>query len=412
MTKFKYFLSFCIFLILVILFFVLCPKTKLLDKKTEVVFWTVQLSTFSDYMNNVIGEFEKQHPDIKIKWIDVPYAEAEKRVLASLLSNNVPDLINITSDFNITLASKGALAKLVDGKELYSPLILRAVTYDNDIVGIPFYATSAITVYNKSLINAFGVKELPQTYLKMFNLIQNSPKISNKYLFMPTLTENDTFYKILNKYDLASSDKINTDETIEIFSVLKNLYASEKIPKESITQTHREVLEKYSAGQIAFLQVGANFLNIIKENSLDTYNNTDILPQLYGSNKAYDFSLMTLAVPLKSKHQKEAFLFASFLTNEVNQLEFSKLTGVLPCNKFTLNDEYFKKFVKNDLIEKSRLIGAKQLLSPISYPIQTAKHKELIDYINKTTEQILLENKEISELLNNLQKNWRILEQN
>ena len=38
------------------------------EKNNEVVFWTLQMSDFSDYMNGVISEFEEENPNIKIKW--------------------------------------------------------------------------------------------------------------------------------------------------------------------------------------------------------------------------------------------------------------------------------------------------------------------------------------------------------
>lgn len=69
---------------------------------SEVIVWTLQMSDFSDYMNSVISEFEKQNPDIKIKWIDVPFSEGEKRTLVSVLSDNPPDLINLNPDFSAT----------------------------------------------------------------------------------------------------------------------------------------------------------------------------------------------------------------------------------------------------------------------------------------------------------------------
>ena len=68
----------------------------------EVIFWTLQMSDFSDYMNNVISEFETKNPEIKIKWTDVPFSEGEKRTLASVLSDNPPDLINLNPDFSAT----------------------------------------------------------------------------------------------------------------------------------------------------------------------------------------------------------------------------------------------------------------------------------------------------------------------
>lgn len=408
MTNFKYFLSICIFFVLGFCFYLINSNEKE-TKIKEVEFWTSQLSVFSDYMNSVIDEFEKQNPHIKIKWIDVPYAEAEKRVLASLLSSNMPDLINITADFNITLASKGALKNIEDGLENYNKVILNSLTLDDKVWGVPFYATSAITIYNKDLIKEFGINESPKTYYELFDIAKKSPKLNNKYLFMPTLTENDTLYKILNKYNLASVENVNSDNAIYFFNELKHLYDNERIPKEAITQTHREVLEKYSSGQIAYIQAGANFLNIIKENSLDVYSKSDILPQLYGEKEQYDFSLMTLAIPLKSKNSKEALLFANFLTNEQNQLDFSKLTGVLPVNNDALKNEYFKKDDVGDLQVKARVIGAKQLFSPVLYPKHTKKHKEIISLINSTVEKILLENRDIPEYLQILSNNWKML---
>ena len=56
------------------------------NTNNEVVFWTLQMSDFAPYINGVISDFEKENPDIKIKWVDVPFSEGEKRTLASVLS--------------------------------------------------------------------------------------------------------------------------------------------------------------------------------------------------------------------------------------------------------------------------------------------------------------------------------------
>ncbi len=408
MTKLKYFLSICILLLIGYLFFQ--PNKVQLNKKT-VVFWTVQLAPFSDYINNVIEEFEIQNPDIRIKWVDVPYSEAEKRVLATLLSNNMPDLINITSDFNMTLATKGALTQITDTNN-FNKELLNSITYNDKVWGIPFYATSAVTIYNKELAQKLNIKNTPKTYDELFDLMLKTQIKESLHLFMPTLTENDTIYKILNKYGYNTHQNINSINTVQFFSNLKNLYINDKFPKESITQTHREVLEKYSSGQIVYLQAGANFLNIIRENSQDIYSKTEVAQQLQGNISGFDYSLMTLAIPLKAKNKQEAILFANYLTNDKNQLEFSKLTGVLPCNKEALSNRHFKEIEQNNLYSKARVIGAMQLLAPINYQQQTKNHKEIIHLINETTEIILLQNKNIQEELNKLKINWDILIKN
>jgi len=310
----------------------------------------------------------------------------------------------------MTLASKGALEPVEDGLNAYNKALINALTYDNKVWGIPFYATSAVTIYNKELMNEFEINKPAATYNEVFAQMDSAPVLSNKYLFMPTINENDTLYKILNKYGLNTPENIKSPESENFFAELYKLYSVGKIPREAITQTHREVLEKYSSGQIVYLQAGANFLNIIKENSLDVYNKTDVAEQFYGSEKAYDFSLMTLAVPMKAKNKEEAVLFARFLTNAHNQLELSKLTGVLPCNKVTLKDSYFVEVDEKDLTAKARYIGAKQLSNPIFYPPQKKQHKDVITLLNSTGEQILLGGKKILPALKQASAKWAILD--
>lgn len=138
--------------------------------------------------------------------------------------------------------------------------------------------------------------------------------------------------KILNKYGVNSYENINSEKSAEVFELFKDLYQKNLIPKESITQTHREALEKYMSENILLFQAGANFLNMIKENAPKTYENTDVAPQLTGEIGQNDFSLMNFVIPLRAKNKNEALKFAVFLTNEKNQLVLAKLTNV-NCNK-------------------------------------------------------------------------------
>ena len=113
-------------------YFVAKPSVKAEDSKTqEVVFWSLQMGTFGDYMNPLISEFEKENSDVKIRWIDVPYSEGEKRTLASILSNTPPDLVNLTPDFSSILAQKQALTYIDCSKlQVYDAEIITALKED------------------------------------------------------------------------------------------------------------------------------------------------------------------------------------------------------------------------------------------------------------------------------------------
>ena len=196
MNKFVTIICISIFILILPVFFIF--KTS--SANNEVVFWTLQMSDFAPYINGVINDFEKENPDIKIKWVDVPFSEGEKRTLASVLSDNPPDLVNLNPDFSSTLAHKGALLEIEKEElEQFHPEILKSLEVKGKYYSVPWYATSSITIYNKDLISKSGIK-IPQTYK---NIEQNAKTVKDKtgaYITLPNITENDTMLRILNKY--------------------------------------------------------------------------------------------------------------------------------------------------------------------------------------------------------------------
>ena len=374
----------------------------------EVVFWTLQMNDFAPYMNKVISEFEAQNPDVKIKWIDVPFSEGEKRTLASVLSDNPPDLINLNPDFTALLAQRGALYQIDEQyTKQYNQSIINSLKTNGKLYSLPWYATSAITIYNKDLLTKSGAK-MPATYE---DLAQIAPQIKQKtgaYVLLPNITENDTMARILNKYGVTPNN-INSQKSQEVFELFKNLYEKDLIPKESITQTHREALEKYMAEKIVFFQAGANFLTMIKENAPSTYTNTDVAPQIVGEFGQNDFSLMNFVIPTRAKHKSEALKFALFLTNNENQLEMAKLTNILAVNEETLQNKFYTEYDEKDLMSKARVISAKQLnkIEPTFMPARNQKEINIV--LNEAVQQILLNKAPTKNILDGLADKVKML---
>lgn len=223
---------------------------------------------------------------------------------------------------------------------------------------------------------------------------------------MPTITENDTMLKILNKYDINTPYALKTHDSIEIFDFYKQLYKDDLIPKESINQTHRESLEKYMSEYIVSIQAGANFLNLIKENAPNVYKKTDVSTQLVGSEGQYDFSLMNFVIPKRAKNKEAALKFALYLTNEENQLRLAKLTNVLATNENALKNEYYQKYDKNDILAKARVISAQQLNKVEPVLKQQKSQKEINNVINTATQLILVDNVDTKKVLDSASKKW------
>ena len=381
-------------------FFVYKKYSKNIDTRKKLTFWSIQLKPiYEKQINDIIVNFEKEHPDYKVIWVDIPIQEAQKRTLASILSSSVPDLINLNPDFSLVLAQKNALEYFSEDelKDFNSGLVDK-LRYKNKIYGIPFYATSPVTIYNKEIFNRCNVHFI-KTYDELYSVANKLYLCSNIPVFAGAINENDTLLKILNKYDVTSfKTQQEKENAFAVYSMFDDMYKKGYLPKDILSVNHREVIEKYMSNQALVIVAGSNFIKMIKQNAPDIYKNSQIAPQLTGLNNKYDVSLMNFVIPKKSKNKELAREFAHLLTNEKNQLELARLTNVLPANKYALSDDYFK-FCPSDLEEKSRCESVKQLDNLISDDTEIKDKKAVNENLNRFLEQVLLDKNSNSDFI-------------
>lgn len=369
----------------------------------ELEFWTLQLNDYAPYIENKIAVYEKSHPNIKIKWIDIPFSEGEKRTLSAVMSDNVPDVVNLNPSFASVLQQKQVLHPIKGNfEEIYVAPALNLCRQNGQYYAVPWYLTSSITIYNKDILSRAGLGAPPKNYSEVLPFAQKVKQKTGKYAFMPNLAEDGKMLKILAKQGVGLDEFFVSEKTVQNYELFKTLFEQNLIPKGSINQTHRDSLEKYMAGDSAFLEAGANFLRTIFQNAPDIYAKTDIAPQMNMNEGIVDISLMNLIIPLKSKHPEEAHEFAFYITNPENQLEFCKLAPVLPSTKETFKDEFFTQ--ENNLIDKGRRISAEQVkmakTSSKIYPNQ----KQINEVVDYTTQVILLDKKSVKDALIDGQK--------
>lgn len=405
-------------IIFLLLIFSACNKPVQTSNKIELEFWTLQLSAYKDYIQEIINEYETDHPNIRIKWLDVPFKEGEKRALAAAMSNKIPDLINLNPIFSSTLASKKALINFNDfitpeQKKLYLPEAWQACSLGNFTFGVPWYITSSITIYNKADLQKAGITRPPHSY---DDLIQQAPiikKALGHYAFLPTLTDGDYFLKILVKNNIQivtntipTKAVFNTKEAVNTLNTWVDLYNSNNISPESIVTNHQEAVDKFQSGSTSFIIIGPNFIKSIKDNSPKLFEHISITKQITGNSRKVDFSIMNFVVPIKSNHKKEAVDFALFITNSKNQLAFSKLTPTLPSSVEALNNEFFTAKNITSLEDKARIISAEQLKSGAQALPVLRNQQELLAILNFYVQKALLKKLSTEEALNKACYKW------
>ena len=424
--------------VLLLLVITLCGCSANNDDREQLTVWTLQMSDFSEYMERIISGYEKQHPEVDIVWVDVPFSEGEKRTLAAVLGNNPPDLINLNPDFSALLAQRGALEPVPAGKlNAYNPQIVESLKYNGVLYSVPWYATSSVTFVNDELINKTDVGRekviekrvlkkvsrrykwvveeetkipypYPVSYTQMNRNAQRIKNLTGAYIYTPNLVDNDSMLRILNKYGINSPEDVKSSESVQLFEQFRKIYQEGFLPKETISITHREAFEQYMSGKSVFFQAGANFLNMLKENAPGVYAVTSVRPQLIGSLGQYDFSLMNFVIPVKAKHKEQALDFALYLTNSNHQLELAQMTNIIATTNKALNSAFYNDY--STLEGEARSVSAKQLRKIKPVMRQVRNQKELNTLVNTAVQKILTDkDTPVQTILNNLADDWALL---
>lgn len=342
--------------------------------RQEVEFWTMQLQPqFTDYFNSLIATFESENPDIKVRWVDVPWSAMESKILAAVSAKTAPDVVNLNPNFASLLAGRNAWLYL-DSKvpatvrDQYLPNIWKASSLDGKSFAIPWYLTTRITIYNTQILQQAGISAPPATYAQLAEAAKQIKQKTGKYAFFVSFVPEDSAEVLQSLVqmgaqlvDAQGKAAFNTPEGKAAFQYWADLYKNGLLPKEALTQGHRRAIELYQAGEIALLNSGPQFFKTIAQNAPAVAQVSAAAPEITGPTGKKNVAVMNLAIPQSSDQPDAALKFALFVTNDKNQLAFAKAANVLPSTKEALKDSFFSTPAGAGPVDKARVVSASQL---------------------------------------------------
>lgn len=402
------------------------------DKSTaKVEFWTMQLQPqFTDYFNQLNNNFETKENQ-KIDWLDVPWSAMESKILTAVSAKTAPDVVNLNPSFASQLATRNAWLNLENkitpeekGQYLAktwaanSIEICEADKCQNNNFGIPWYLTTAITIYNQDLIKQANITKIPLTFVELAETAKQIKEKTGKYALFVTFVAGDSnevlesFIKMgVTLIDKNGKATFNTPEGKEAFNYWVNLYQQDLLPKEVLTQGHRYGIDLYQAGEIAFLNTGPESLKSIENNAPSIYQKSAASPQITGKTGKKNIAVMNLVIPQDSDKPDEAIKYALFVTNADNQLSFAKTANVLPSHVTAL-EEYIKELDTNKEttpLNNARKISAIQIKDAevLVPPIKDINKLQKIIYEN--LQAAMLKTKTVDQALTDAESEWNSL---
>jgi putative chitobiose transport system substrate-binding protein len=315
----------------------------------QLTVWTLDLAPrFSPYMNRVIDAWQRQNPGVTVRWIDVPWASAERKLLAAVFARTAPDLVNLNPPFAANLASKGGL---LDLKALVPPTaaagylseVWRAGNQGGQQFAIPWYLTTRVTLANQRLLQQAGYSAPPRRWQEVPAYAEAVKRRTGRYALFVTVVPDDSAELLesmvqmgVQLLDGRQRAAFESPAGRRAFAFWSDLYRRGLLPREVVSQGYRRAIELYQAGDLAQVATGPDFLRTLQTNAPGIASHTRAWPPLTGVGPATNVAVMNLVVPRQSAKAAAAVDFALFLTDAHNQLAFAEEARVLPSSRLAL----------------------------------------------------------------------------
>ncbi len=386
----------------------------------EVEFWTMQLQPeFTGYFNTLIAQFEQENPAVKVKWVDVPWADMERKILTAVSAKTAPDVVNLNPSFASQLADRNAWLTLDDKvpaavRQQYLPNIWKASTLGTQSFGLPWYLTTRVTIYNTALYGQAGIGKPPLTYTDLARAAQQLKAKIGKYAFFATVVPGDSG-EVLESFvqmgvtlvDAQGKAAFNTPKGKAAFQYWVDLYKNDLIPKQALTEGHRHAIDLYQQGQTVFLASGAEFLTSIAKNAPTIAQQSATTDQIVGETGKKNVAVMNLVIPKDTDVPEAALKFALFVTNDANQLSFAKAANVLPSTVKALQDSYFSTVPANaSPIDRARVVSAQQMKDAEVLVPAMKDVKQLQKVIYDNLQAAMLGQKSVDQAIGDAANEW------
>ncbi len=370
------------------------------DGRVTIKFWTIALQpTFNDYFNNLISEYQKNHPGVTVEWSDYPYDAISNKLLTGIASGNVPDVVNLNTEFANQMASKGALADLTpylsdEERQSYFDGIFNSTVLAGKPYALPWYTGTEVLYMNTRLVKQAGLDPAkpPKTRDELNEWareIKAKTGASGYALTFAARLFPVEGIPILNEDKTAAA--FNTPQALQMIQHMQQLIQQGVLVGEDANFDKQ--IQYYSSEQTAFEIAGPTFINFIKTAAPDVYQNTIAVPLPTGKADVRLSNTMNLVVPAKSGKLEQAAEFAKFITDATNQTSFAKAANTLPSTKESIKDAYFTEN-NNSLEAQAKVASAESLDKAVDYMVGVPNAGDINSAIAVQLQEIFLNGKD------------------
>ena len=369
---------------------------------TELEFWTMNMAPkFNNYFDQATNTFNAANPGLKAKWVDMNWDQIQPKLIASIAAGNPPALVNFNVPWVHEFAAQGNILPIDQylgaNKAVYSTNAVKDVQVKGQMYAFPWYNSTQIIAYNKDIFAKAGIKNPPKSFDEFIAMGKQIKAKTGLAAFAPKMSDMIGFFYYAGLPVITDGKAVfNSPKHVAFVQKFADLYKAGVMPKDVFKMQFEQEIAAYNSGKIAMMTTAAQGLKRTETDAKAIYDKTEVAPFPLDAGKLNLGSwMMDFVIPKGTKDPAAAAKLGIFLTNDDQQLAFSKATeSTMPSTKKANLDPYFQSGAKSaDVVDRARAVAAKSMdnartltLTPGLLPDETVMTKKLQDEVQNAVE--------------------------
>ncbi|GGZ70475.1 extracellular solute-binding protein [Streptomyces echinoruber] len=300
----------------------------------------------------LVKDFEKANPGIKVKYVNVPFDQAQNKFDTAAGSQGAPDVLRSEVGWTPAFAKKGYFLPL-DGTEAlaeqgkFQPSLIKQAQYEGKTYGVPLVTDTLALVYNKELLKKAGISAPPKTWDE---LKSDAAKVKDKTGADGYWGSTQAYYAQTFLYGEgtdtvdagAKKITVNSAPAKKAYGTWLSLFSGKGLHKADTTaDAYAHIQDAFTSGKVAMIIQGPwEITNFYKGAAFKDKANLGIATVPAGSTgkagaPTGGHNLSVYAGSDKA-HQQAALKFVKFMTSAKSQETIALKNSTLP----TRSDAY------------------------------------------------------------------------
>ncbi|MDH6625367.1 multiple sugar transport system substrate-binding protein [Streptomyces sp. LBL] len=329
----------------------------------KIVFWDNNGGVRTDIWKEVIADFEKANPDIKVEYVGIASTEYQSKVDTAIQGGGLPDVGGVGAAMIASFAAQNALEPL-DGRVAKSSLagklnedmvksLKAAGGRDDTLYSIPTSANNGVLYYRTDLFKQAGL-DAPTTWDTFYDAADKLTD-AGKNKFGYTIRGGtgsiaqalDAMYGqsgITSFWD-ASREKTTVNDLKNVAALEKYAALYKKVtPAADLNNDFTKMVAQWDSGTIGMLNHNlGSYQDHVKALGADKFRG---IPQPTGpGGKRVQVSNPVDGMGLfkNSKNKEAAWKFIEFATSRAENSKFNETAGQVPSNTDAAKDAWISK---------------------------------------------------------------------